>query len=92
MTPTHRQLLEPHAKRKIRAFIVAPDPGNHRDSNVFDAFWSLIYGGEAAAVDHSTAVAVEKELLTTNKRVGDLLDGWRPTALSWTEPAPGGDA
>lgn len=74
------ELLAPHAKRKIRAFLNAPDPGNHRDSNVFDAFWSLIYGDRT--VDHAIALAVERELAKCDRRVGDVLAGWRPLSLA----------
>jgi len=77
------ELLAPHAKRKIRAFLNAPDPGNDRDANVFNAFWSLIYGDRT--VDHATAVAVEHELLECDRRVGEVLWGWRPEALKQLE-------
>lgn len=90
MTP--EELLAPHAKRKIRAFVVAPDVDNFTDSKLYDAFWSLIYGGSKAAVDHQTALDVEHELMTCDKRIADVLAGWRPESLSWTKPAPGGDA
>jgi hypothetical protein len=82
---TPAELLAPHAKRKVRHFI---DDGDAP----FEAFWSLIYGGVAIAVDYTTAVAVERELERTDKRVSDVLNGWRPAALSWTKPGPGGDA
>lgn len=76
------ELLEPYAKRLVRAFIDA----HQVDTRLLDAFWSLIYGGGKVAIDHQTALDVEHELLTCDKRVGDVLAGWRPAALSWTKP------
>lgn len=86
MTPL--QLLEAHANRKVGAFILAPDP----DSKVVDAFWALIYDGAKVAVDHETAIAIEHELLIADKRVIDVLKGWRPESLAWAARARGGDA
>lgn len=80
MTSEQRQLLEPHAKRKVRAFMVEPDRGNHRDTKVFDAFMALIYGDRT--VTHATALAVDAELMSCTRTVRDVLEGWRPEALA----------
>lgn len=82
---TPAEILEPHRKRKLSAFLVAPDPGNHSDSKVFDAFWDLIFDGHPN-VEHEIACAVDEELayselVKTELTVGSVLDGWRPSAL-----------
>lgn len=71
-------LLAAHAKRKIARFIAEPDRDS-RNPKPHDAFWALLYG--KTVVDHATAVAVERELLSTTRTVGDVLEGWRPRAL-----------
>lgn len=82
-----RELFEPHAKRKLRAFLIEPDRGNHNDTRTFDAFWALIYG--YVVVDHATARAVELECMASTVTVGDVLAGWRPAALSSATPEEG---
>lgn len=88
MTPEHRQLLELHAKRKIRAFLSSAEED---DPEVW-AFWEAVYDGAPVAVDHETALAVEHELMVTDKLVRDVLNGWRPESLAWAARARGGDA
>lgn len=68
------ELLRPHAKRPIRAFLRDNSP-----SPAEDAFWSLVYG--RTVVNHATAVAVERELSSSSRTVGELVEGWRPEAL-----------
>lgn len=70
-------VLEPHAHRTIRGFLRAAEED---DPEVW-AFWNLIYGGPDVAVDHATAIAVERELAESLHTVGDVLKGWRPEAL-----------
>jgi hypothetical protein len=74
------ELLAPHARRKLRAFMVAPDPGNHSTTDVYDALWDLIYS-DRPAVSYETARAVEAELKESTRTVGDVLAGYRPEAL-----------
>lgn len=66
-------VLQPHADRRIRAFL--RDPGDAEA-----AFWTVVYG--KVVVPHSVAVAVAKELEACELRVADLVvAGWRPLAL-----------
>lgn len=75
-----REALRPHARRPIRAFWRAPDPGNHQDTRVFDAFIELVYDG-TPNVNHAQVRALNAELAQSTRTVGELLGGWRPTAL-----------
>lgn len=66
--------LERSEHRKLGDFIVAPDPGNHSDTKLSDAFWELVYWG-IAEVDYDTANAIERELYHADATVGDFLNG-----------------
>lgn len=70
--------LEPHAKRRVRAFIRRmerePDHAAHR------AFWDVLFASHPN-ITHEIAVRVAVELMRTDKTVQDLIDGWRPVAL-----------
>ena len=79
-TPDPVEILQRYRKRKLSAFMREPDPGNHADTIVWDAFWNLIYDG-ASRVDHSAAKAIERELTECDHTVGDVLDGWRPASI-----------
>jgi hypothetical protein len=82
MSDDAHELLEPHARRKLRTFMRAPDPGNHSDSKVWDAFYAVLYGRDV--VTHDTALAVEAELKDSERTIGDVLAGWKPAALERT--------
>jgi hypothetical protein len=75
--PTPADLLAPHAKRTIHAFLVNTVT---RTIEAESAFWALIYGG--TVVDHSTAVAVAHELENSTRKVSEVIAGWKPKALS----------
>lgn len=70
-TPT----IADHAKRPIRAFLLRPEPAAEAE------FWNIVYG-ETPEVSHERAVAVAHELEQCRRRVQDLIDGWRPAALT----------
>ena len=73
---TANTVLQPHRKRKLRAFL-----HDHRDDAAPEvgALWATVYG--RTVVDHRTALAVETECASTDRTVGDVLEGWRPAAL-----------
>ena len=79
---TNREILEPHRGRKIRAFWREPDPGNHADTNVFDAFTNELYGA-FVDVPHKLALKVERDCATADATVGDMLAGRWPTDALW---------
>lgn len=79
--PDPREALELHRKRKLSAFMRAPDPGNSSDTKIWDAFWTLVYDG-SPSVDYETADAVVRELSKSDRTVGDVIDGFRPSVLS----------
>ncbi len=68
-----RELLEPHRKRKIRRLAAT---GDELERAIFDVVYH-----ETPATTHAVARAVERELVLTERTVGELLDGWRPAAL-----------
>lgn len=76
------EALAPHSHRRISQFI--RKPGSERAD---DAFWLAIYNGRFLSVDHETARAVSAELETTDRKVQDVLDGWRPGPLQQQENA-----
>lgn len=72
VAPNPAALLEPYAHRRVRRVL-------DDDGELAAPLWSLIYGN--AGVDHATAIAVDAELSLTDRTIGDVLAGWRPTAL-----------
>lgn len=72
--PNEHAILEPHRKKKLRAIL----KGDDRSPEV-GALWAVLYG--YAVVDHATAQHVAHECTTSDRTVGDVLDGWRPVAL-----------
>lgn len=72
-------ILEPHARRPIRALLRQPDNGQHNETPEQAALWHVVYG--EAGVDFATAQAVEAELVDSPRTIRELLDGWRPAAL-----------
>lgn len=77
-------ILEPHARRPIRALLRTPDNGHHNPTPEQDALWRVVYEGAAAPIAHETALAIEAELVASPRTVRELLDGWRPAALTPT--------
>lgn len=71
-----REILEPHANRKIRSVVTRSD----QEDPVVEALFDVVYE-DIKVIDHSVAVAVGKELESTDRTVRELLDGWRPEAL-----------
>ena len=78
-------LLEPIARRPIRALLRQVDNGQHNEGPEQEALWRVVYGD--AAVTYAQAVAIEAELVESPRTIRELLDGWRPAALS-SPPTP----
>jgi hypothetical protein len=75
MASNENETLQPHRKRKVRAFLrtfddTTPEAG---------ALWAVLF--RHVVVDHSTAITVAQELEASDRTVGDVLDGWRPDVL-----------
>ena len=69
-----REILLPHSKRTIRAFL------RNCDAVEESALWSFVYRDHMGVL-HDVAHQVSTEMETTTKTVGDLLGGWLPEAL-----------
>ena len=75
------ELLEPFARLSVIRFIEKMEATAEGERAApLAAFWALMYA--SSSITHETAVAVAGEIETSDKRVRDFINGWRPSALA----------
>lgn len=73
------EALEPVANQAVKWFLNAQDHARAEPA-VYDAFWTLIYWN-VPKIDHSEVVALEAELMECERKVSDVVEGWRPDRI-----------